>query len=114
MGRGVGSADDWGEGGAGCGLVALVGHLDLLLLELKSALIPPSPARDPIFPSCAGISTAAGVPDFRSGMGTVLATGPGAWELAAHKAARPTAAKTTSTLQVGWYLGLSGFHTRCS
>ncbi len=74
----------------------------------------PSPACSLVLPLCAGISTAAGVPDFRSGMGTVLATGPGAWELAAHKAARPTAAKTTSTLQVGWYLGLLGFHTRCS
>jgi ABC-type uncharacterized transport system permease subunit len=28
----------------------------------------------------AGISTASGIPDFRSGMGTVLKTGPGAWE----------------------------------
>ncbi|XP_062503701.1 uncharacterized protein LOC134180532 isoform X2 [Corticium candelabrum] len=31
----------------------------------------------------AGISTAAGIPDFRSGMNTVLETGPGAWELRA-------------------------------
>src|SRR4051812_20600058 len=28
----------------------------------------------------AGISTSAGVPDFRSGVDTVLPTGPGAWE----------------------------------
>jgi NAD-dependent SIR2 family protein deacetylase len=28
----------------------------------------------------AGISTACGVPDFRSGVNTVLKTGPGAWE----------------------------------
>lgn len=28
----------------------------------------------------AGISTACGVPDFRSGVNTVLPTGPGAWE----------------------------------
>ncbi len=48
---------------------------------------------------CTGISTSAGIPDFRSGMHTVLPTGPGAWELRAHKAARPTKAKTTSTLQ---------------
>lgn len=27
----------------------------------------------------AGISTACGIPDFRSGVGTVLKTGPGAW-----------------------------------
>jgi len=33
----------------------------------------------------AGISTAAGIPDYRSGMDTVLPTGPGCWELAANK-----------------------------
>lgn len=32
----------------------------------------------------AGISTAAGVPDFRSGMNTCLETGPGKWEKDAH------------------------------
>jgi hypothetical protein len=34
----------------------------------------------------AGISTAVGIPDFRSGYDTVLETGPGAWEKAALKA----------------------------
>ena len=33
----------------------------------------------------AGISTAAGVPDYRSGYNTVLKTGPGCWETAANK-----------------------------
>ena len=33
----------------------------------------------------AGISTAAGVPDYRSGYNTVLQTGPGCWETAANK-----------------------------
>ena len=33
----------------------------------------------------AGISTAAGIPDYRSGYGTVLETGPGCWEKAAFK-----------------------------
>ena len=27
----------------------------------------------------AGVSTACGIPDFRSGINTVLKTGPGAW-----------------------------------
>ena len=34
----------------------------------------------------AGISTSAGVPDYRSGYNTVLETGPGCWETAANKA----------------------------
>ena len=33
----------------------------------------------------AGISTASGIPDFRSGYNTVLETGPGCWETAANK-----------------------------
>ena len=33
----------------------------------------------------AGISTACGIPDFRSGINTVLKTGPGAWEKKAQK-----------------------------
>lgn len=32
----------------------------------------------------AGISTAAGIPDYRSGANTVLQTGPGCWETAAN------------------------------
>ena len=32
----------------------------------------------------AGISTAAGIPDYRSGANTVLNTGPGCWEKAAN------------------------------
>lgn len=34
----------------------------------------------------AGISTACGIPDFRSGFDTVMETGPGCWETAANKA----------------------------
>ena len=33
----------------------------------------------------AGISTSTGIPDYRSGYGTVLETGPGCWEKAAFK-----------------------------
>ena len=33
----------------------------------------------------AGISTACGIPDYRSGYNTVLETGPGCWETAANK-----------------------------
>ena len=47
----------------------------------------------------AGVSTAAGIPDFRSGMDTCLATGPGAWELRARDAVRPAAAVTTKPLR---------------
>ena len=32
----------------------------------------------------AGLSTAAGIPDYRSGVNTVLKTGPGCWETAAN------------------------------
>lgn len=37
----------------------------------------------------------SGIPDYRSGMDTVLKTGPGAWELAAHKSERPEGASVT-------------------
>ena len=33
----------------------------------------------------AGISTASGIPDYRSGFDTVLETGPGAWETEANR-----------------------------
>lgn len=33
----------------------------------------------------AGISTSSGIPDYRSGVNTVLPTGPGAWEKKAQK-----------------------------
>lgn len=33
----------------------------------------------------AGISTSTGIPDYRSGYGTVLETGPGCWEKAAKR-----------------------------
>ena len=33
----------------------------------------------------AGISTSTGIPDYRSGYGTVLETGPGCWEKAAYR-----------------------------
>ena len=33
----------------------------------------------------AGVSTATGIPDYRSGYDTVLETGPGQWELEAYK-----------------------------
>jgi NAD-dependent SIR2 family protein deacetylase len=45
------------------------------------------------FYSLAGISTACGIPDFRSGMDTVLETGPGCWELAANKGKKVAATK---------------------
>jgi hypothetical protein len=47
----------------------------------------------------AGISTAAGIPDFRSGMNTSLQTGPGVWELRAKKTARDSKHKVTTTVK---------------
>eukprot|EP00731_Ephydatia_muelleri_P016643 Em0009g1067a len=38
----------------------------------------------------AGISTSCGIPDFRSGMNTVLPTGPGIWELRANETFKPS------------------------
>lgn len=40
----------------------------------------------------AGISTSTGIPDFRSGINTVLSTGPGVWELQAKGKPRPAGA----------------------
>ncbi|CAG9329276.1 unnamed protein product [Blepharisma stoltei] len=37
----------------------------------------------------AGVSTSSGIPDYRSGYGTVLQTGPGAWERKAHNGKKP-------------------------
>ena len=50
-----------------------------------------------IFFTGAGISTSTGIPDFRSGMNTVLETGPGAWELRDKGLTRKK--KTSSTLK---------------
>ncbi|CAF3746670.1 unnamed protein product [Rotaria sp. Silwood1] len=47
----------------------------------------------------AGISTATGIPDFRSGMDTVLETGPGEWELEDHKKKRKKTANVIDDMQ---------------
>lgn len=52
-----------------------------------------------IFFTGVGISTSAGIPDFRSGMNTVLSTGPGAWELRDHRQKRNKKHCTVSVLQ---------------
>ena len=41
----------------------------------------------------AGISTSAGIPDYRSGVNTVIGTGPGCWETAANIKAAKAAGK---------------------
>jgi hypothetical protein len=58
----------------------------------------------------AGISTSAGIPDFRSGANTVLETGPGVWEKAAFKeASKSKAAIPTSTHMAFVELAERGF-----
>lgn len=47
----------------------------------------------------AGISTSTGIPDFRSGMNTVLKTGPGVWELQAKGVARKPGAAIPNMLK---------------
>lgn len=47
----------------------------------------------------AGVSTSTGVPDFRSGLNTVLKTGAGAWTLSAANQNRSKSAQVKSTLQ---------------
>ena len=47
----------------------------------------------------AGISTSTGIPDFRSGMNTVLTAGPGVWELRDKGVERSKKAKTKAVLQ---------------
>ena len=42
-------------------------------------------AKSVVFFTGAGISTACGIPDYRSGFNTVLPTGPGCWETAANQ-----------------------------
>lgn len=46
----------------------------------------------------AGISTSTGIPDFRSGVNTVLSTGPGVWERKAHGAPLPPPQKKVQTV----------------
>lgn len=48
--------------------------------------------------SGAGISTSTGIPDFRSGMKTVLSTGPGIWERKAHGVHLPSQQKKVQTI----------------
>lgn len=47
----------------------------------------------------AGISTSTGIPDFRSGMNTVLKTGPGVWELQAKGVSRKPGAALPNMLK---------------
>ena len=46
----------------------------------------------------AGISTSTGIPDFRSGMNTVLSTGPGVWERKARGVQLPSQQKKTQSI----------------
>lgn len=64
----------------------------------------------------AGISTAAGIPDFRSGANTVLATGAGAWEKAAaiQKARKAGTLKNEPAAKGGVKVGIAkAYPTKC-
>ncbi|KAI6646485.1 hypothetical protein LOD99_12606 [Oopsacas minuta] len=66
-----------------------------------------------IFFTGAGISTSAGIPDFRSGMNTMLETGPGVWELRAHGQAhsrRSKPVKLISALPTVTHMSMVALH----
>ena len=67
-------------------------------------LFPPSPLPPPLSPPLPPYthihcSNSCGIPDYRSGMNTVLPTGPGVWELRAHGVTAPHGAKTVPFLK---------------
>lgn len=54
----------------------------------------------------AGISTSTGIPDFRSGVNTVLKTGPGAWEKIAQKVENNVRVKVLSAVPSSTHMSL--------
>lgn len=77
---------------------------DVLTTKVKEFALAFQKAKFPIAFTGAGISTSAGIPDFRSGMSTSLPTGPGVWEIKAHNkipsAERPVVKRTSATKNV--------------
>ena len=50
------------------------------MLAATAAAISPAVALPEVSRDRAGISSAAGIPDYRSGANTILETGPGKWD----------------------------------
>ena len=61
-------------------LEEIIDDISTLLPKVKHLISLMKSSRNPMVFTGAGISTSAGVPDYRSSYKTLLKTGPGVWE----------------------------------